>query len=124
MVRSQRASEVPIVWINLPLEIAPERDLGCATGCGHSPVVVHGLALDSPVTGSWPLQGAVTGRSVCRHPMNPLLAWAPLCVPSPLGSDLRQIPLDGSVSKVEMVASMALTYKALFSSISTFETLP
>ena len=30
----------------------------------------------------------------------------------------------GSVSKVEMVAPMAFTYKALFSSISTFETPP
>jgi len=30
----------------------------------------------------------------------------------------------GSVSKVEMVTPMALIYKVLFSSISTFETLP
>jgi hypothetical protein len=30
----------------------------------------------------------------------------------------------GSVSKVEMVTLMALIYKVLFSSISTFETLP
>src|SRR2546428_5003128 len=44
-------------------------------------------------------------------------AWdpAPEC-----GTDRRV----GSVSKVEMVTPMALIYKVLFSSISTFETLP
>jgi hypothetical protein len=31
---------------------------------------------------------------------------------------------EGSVSKVEMVAPMALIYKVLFPSISTFETPP
>jgi hypothetical protein len=31
---------------------------------------------------------------------------------------------DGSVSNVEMMTSMALIYKVLFPSISTFETLP
>jgi hypothetical protein len=34
------------------------------------------------------------------------------------------IRLEGSVSKVEMVTPMALIYKVLFPSISTFETPP
>jgi putative transposase len=38
-------------------------------------------------------------------------------------SEYRQ-EMRGSVSKVEMVTPMALIYKVLFSSISTFETLP
>jgi len=37
---------------------------------------------------------------------------------------LCPLALAGSVSKVEMMAPMALTYKVLFSSISTFETPP
>ena len=34
------------------------------------------------------------------------------------------VAMEGSVSKVEMMAPMSLTYKWLFPSISTFETLP
>ena len=42
--------------------------------------------------------------------------------PCPAWPDLLQIP--GSVSKVEMAVPMALIYKVLFPSISTFETPP
>ena len=44
--------------------------------------------------------------------------------PYPVERPPHNGPLDGSVSKVEMATPMALIYKVLFPSISTFETPP
>jgi hypothetical protein len=41
-----------------------------------------------------------------------------------IAGPIVDIAQDGSVSNVELVAPMPLAYKVLFSSISTFETLP